>query len=224
MTGPRLPRVLLPVGHDLGAHYASEGASPVFQVRVGGSIVELDASEYVLWSLAHGRLDRDREWSRDDTVAAATARGLHDPDSVLDRLLEWTLIYDVALGSDESAEFGRLFRPVPLMLGLGPAVDELDIWRIGVSDEAVVGVTEAMYDLFLWAHLDESLWSACRSSAAIARRLGDREHTRTDPRLLMECFLLTAHDLLATHCMYFDIEPGLTGARRPVMDIEGGAV
>ncbi|PRZ41758.1 hypothetical protein CLV47_108117 [Antricoccus suffuscus] len=224
MTEIRLPRVLLPVGHDLGAHFADKDSDPTFRVRVGEQMVEFDASEYVVWSLAHGSIGRGEEWSRADVAAAATARGLTDVESVIDRLIEWTMLYDIGLGTDESIDFSLVFRPVPLMLGLGTTIDDPDVFSVGLANEAFIQTTRPIYDLYVWAHLDENLWSACVASAALAAKDGASAPERTDPRLLMEYFLLGAHDFLAADGMYFDIARDRSGTHSPVMDIEGGAV
>jgi hypothetical protein len=114
----------------------------------------------------------------------------------------------VADTSDPVA-FASTHRLLPLALGLGNTVEEPWLFSAGLLYQPLVSMTGPLYDLWQWAHLSPTLWSACEEAAAVAAQAGVPD--QTDPIEVLAGVLATAPQLLAAKVACFDVR---TEARR----------
>lgn len=201
-------RLLLPVGHLLGADYPTPG-SPEHSVllRVGPELVQLDDALFTTWALAHGLPDPDpaSTWTTQALLRTAVDQGLGDLTAPLSTLLADRLLVQVDPDDPRQAvAFAESHRLVPLALGLGNSPDALDAWSIGLLGHPLVTVSGTLFDVFEWAHLDHDLWAACRRAAERARRAGISEPAVVQPELLLPDVLRSLHALLAVDVVCID--------------------
>lgn len=194
--------ILLPVGHDLGAFHPGDGATePVQQVRLGAQLVELSATEFHLWSLAHGLLDESAGHVLPATEAAL--RGHVDEPAVLRSLVERGLL--AVVGPDDFERFAATHRLLPLALGLGNSSEQPWLFSVGFLHQPLVQMTGALFDMWQWAHLSPNLWLACRESAAVAERAGIDDPDQTDPARVLAGVFGALHLLLSVRAACLDM-------------------
>jgi hypothetical protein len=200
-------RLLLPVGHLLGASYPTLGsAEHTVHVRVGPDLVELDDAAFGAWALAHGLPGGDtaRPWTREALLRTAAERGVGDLTGAVSALLADRLLVEVPPGPAAAVAFAEQHRLVPLALGLGNDPDEPDTWSIGLLGRPLVTVTATLFDVFEWAHLDDDLWAACRRASERARRAGLTESAAVEPERLLTDVLGALHGLLSVDVACLD--------------------
>lgn len=195
--------LLIPVGHDLGVLHS--GGEHRQQVRVGIEVAELADREFGVWLLAHG-VDAEDRPSRESLVTLAEKLGLDGTEvaATVERFVEDGLLATVDPDADSALTFAREHQLFPLMHGLGPDADEPWLQTVGVLDQAVAQVSQAVYDVWAWAYLAPELWTGCRDAAVVAREAGVANEEETDPRQVLAGVLSQAHGLLAVRAAYFD--------------------
>lgn len=206
--------LLVPVGHDLGVLYAMPGSDDhCQQVRAGVDVAELNDTDFAVWLLAHGLTDQDRP-TRSSLRAAAAQLGLDEPvvEEVINRFLADGLLVELSPHGPDAVEFAERHQLVPLMLGLGADVDAPWLRTIGLLNQPVAQVSNAMYDVWAWAHLAPHLWAGCHDAAEVARLAGATEAEALDPRQVLAGLLGSVHALLCTRAAYFDRRGAREGA------------
>lgn len=198
---------LVPVGHDLGPRSvaAAPGSGSVsgseeyeFQVRIGSRVRGLDSLSFASWLLAH---DSTRGLPDRTAVVDATVELGLDRDQATAAVAE--LVSDGLLAEIEPASaqgFAERHQLLPLMVGLGPDGTNPELRVVGLLDIPVVQVSEPMYDLWLWAHLEPSLWEACQASAY---------QGGIEPERVLAEVLAAVHPLLSSRAAYLDERAGL---------------
>lgn len=101
--------------------------------------------------------------------------------------------------------FASVHRLLPLALGLGNTPEEPWLFSAGLLYQPLVSMTSPLYDLWQWAHLSPTLWSACEEAAAVAVQAGATAQEQTDPVEVLSGLLATAPQLLAAKVACFDI-------------------
>ena len=151
------------------------------RVRRGATVHELTEQQLGTWVGAYG-----------------------SPDAAPDtELIGMGLLAEVTPGTDEALGFARTHRLVPLMLGLGNAVDDPSMFEIGFRGQAFVQVNPTIYDLWHWSAMDDTLWATCQSAADVASRSTGVD---TDPGALLDTLLGSLHLLLARNAACLDID------------------
>lgn len=189
-------RLVLPIGHLVGAG----------RIRRGADVVELSDRQYALWALAHGSphaVEEQLVWRRESVVELARHAGVVNAPSLVGELIEAGLLAEFGLGTDEALDFARSHRVTPLMLGLGNSAAEPDRFGIGFLGQPVLHVDFAVYDLWQWSAVDDTLWATCQSAADVANP-GDKGRL-VDAEKLLTTFLAALHPLLLVNAAYVDV-------------------
>ncbi|HZX03845.1 hypothetical protein [Kribbella sp.] len=184
-------RLMLPIGHLVDSG----------QVRRGADVVELSERQYAVWALAHGSLPAVQEqfaWRRESIVALARHTGVADAAKLVDELRDLGLLAAIPPDGSEALEFARGHRVAPLMLGLGNTAAEPGRFAIGFLGQPVLHVDFAVYDLWQWSAMDDTLWATCQSAADVAGN-------GLDPEKLLATFLSALHPLLLVNAAYIDV-------------------
>jgi len=200
--------LIFPIGHYIGAFYPEVGSQERYHnVMVGAHIVRLGDEDLAVWLLARGVPEEIEKgsWSRDALQTAATTAGVADSAAVIKLLSGQGLLAETVPGSQHSIDFAEAYRLVPLMLGLGNTADEPWLHGIGFFDQPVIKVTNEVYSLWEWAHVDNNLWAACHAHADIAKRAGADDPDETVPERVLTGFLGAVHALLASSAAYLDL-------------------
>jgi hypothetical protein len=216
--------LLLPIGHYVGTHYRIDQPGNSRQVRRGSTVHDLIDDQFALWTLAHGSqgaIENERAWQRQSVEEQAHAMALAGAGEHIDGLIEIGLLVEVTPGSDQALDFARSHRLVPLMLGLGNSSDDLDSFGIGFLHQPVLGVSHAIYDVWQWSTMDDSLWATCENAADVARRAGSTNPDFVDPTVMFTEFLGTLHGLLLPNAAYLDIGFRLNWPQRASAPAEG---
>jgi len=197
--------LLLPVGHDLGVLYAEGGGERRQQVRVGVEVVELEDRDFAVWLLAHGTDNEDRP-TRQSLVEKAEKLGLaaDQADAAVERFVAEKLLFEVVPDGESAIAFAEGHQLVPLMHGLGPDADEPWLQTIGLLNQPVVQVSNALYDVWAWSSLAPQLWTGCHDAAMVAEKVGVTSPEETDPRQVLAGVLGNVHALLCVRAAYFD--------------------
>ena len=194
-------RLTVPIGHLVGAG----------RVRRGTSLVELDDRQYAVWALAHGTphaVEEQLPWQRESIVELARHTGIANAAEIVEELLGIGLLAEFTLGGEEARDFARGHQLTPLMLGLGNTATEPVGFAIGFLGQPVLRVDFAVYDLWQWSAMDDSLWAVCESAADVARRSAEAQ---TDAETLLSRFLTALHPLLLVNAAYVDVSFRLSG-------------
>jgi len=198
-------QLIFPVGHYVGAQYrVPESGDATQQVRRGAVFHSLTDEQFTVWTLGHGSTEAVRNemrWQRPSIEELAKAGGLTEAGGIIEELIELGLLVEVT--ADTELEFAERHRIVPLMLGLGNSADEPDLFGIGFLNQPVLQVAHAIYDLWQWSTMDDTLWATCENAADVARR-GGFEYT--EPAKLLTGFLGSLHALLITDAAYVDVD------------------
>ena len=170
--------LLVPVGHDLGVLYPEAGSDERRQqVRAGVDVVELDDRDFAVWLLAHGVSDDGRP-TRSTVLATAELVGLErqQVEAAVDRLLADGLLVDVEPQELSAVGFAEQHQLFPLVIGLGPDSENAMLQTIGLLDQPLAQVSNALYDVWMWAQLAPNLWTGCHDAAIspAARGAGPR--------------------------------------------------
>lgn len=194
--------LLIPVGHDIGVLHSASGARAQ-QVRVGLEVAELADQEFALWLLAHGVDDQDRP-TRTTVVRRAGKLGLpaDKTEPVIERFLTDGLLATV--DPEQAEQFAKQHQLFPLLYGLGADADQPWLQTIGLLDQPVLQVSNAVYDVWSWTHLAPELWTGCHDAAKVAVAAGVTAPEETDPQQVLAGVLGQVHGLLAVRAAYFD--------------------
>ena len=198
--------LLIPVGHDLGVLYSGGGTEQrKQQVRVGVEVAELEDQEYAVWLLAHGADNEDRP-NRESLAQRATALGLPGwtVEPAIERFLGDGLMVAVEPAGDNAVEFAQEHQLFPLLHGLGPDPDEPWLHTIGMLNQPIAQVSNAVYDVWAWTQLAPELWSGCQDAAKVAQQVGVTSPEETEPRRVLAGVLGQVHGLLCVRAAYFD--------------------
>jgi hypothetical protein len=201
-------RLVFPIGHYVGAQYRGAGPDDgVQQVRRGASFHDLSAAQFLVWTLAHGSpeaVENEVPWGRRAIQELAGLSGVRESGTHVDELLARGLLVEV--GPDTELDFAKAYRAVPTMLGLGNTAEDPWSFGIGLLNQPVVQVSHAVYDLWQWSTMDDTLWATCEGAADAARRANNTEPDYIDPGRLLSGLLGALPALLLTNAMYLDIE------------------
>jgi hypothetical protein len=198
--------LLIPVGHDLGVLFSGSGTEQRRQqVRVGVEVAELGDPEYAVWLLAHGADNADRP-TRTSLTQRAGALGLPagTVEPAIEQFLADGLLVAMDPGTNAAVEFAREHQLFPLLHGLGPDPDEPWLHVVGMLDQPIAQVSNAVYDVWAWAHLAPELWTGCHDAAKVAQQVGVTSPEETDPRQVLAGVLGQVHGLLCVRAAYFD--------------------
>ena len=202
-------RLLLPIGHYTGArHRVLEPGDVPQQVRRGATFHDLTGQQFTIWTLAHGSpeaVQNEVAWRRRSVEELAKLTGLTGVADLVDEMITTGLLVDVAPGTDQALDFAKTHRVTPLMLGLGNTADEPWLFDIGFLNQPILKVTHAIYDLWQWSAMDDTLWATCESAADIARRAESTDPEKTDPGKMLTGFLPSLHALLLSNAACLDI-------------------
>ena len=197
LTG-EVPALLYPLGHLVGVH---DG----FEVRLGSRLHRLDPAGSAVWALAHGSpTPTTTPWTAAAVTAAAAAAGVEDPAGALAGLRGTGLVREAAPETPSVRDLARSVRLFPLLLGLGNSAEEPEVWSAGLLGQPLVAMSESVYDLFQWAHLDSDLLTAVERAARAAARSGLTSPDATDPARLLDLLFGTLHALLTPGAVYLD--------------------
>lgn len=173
-----MPKLIVPVGLDLGPAYAADGPPerlPVrYEVHLGATTIELDAVEYTVWRAAFEQTDAHFDLTHDRACLEAFARDhghaptglVPDPGPVVDRLLGLGLLAEFDPDGVGLDEFFGMYRLYPRAEGVGTDPDRSDLHLIG--DEAKVFCAIPPNVFLAWADsvTAPSLWDACADIAS----------------------------------------------------------
>ncbi|MGW5188885.1 hypothetical protein ACWEOO_06495 [Kribbella sp. NPDC004138] len=197
-------RLMLPIGHLVGAG----------RVRRGTDVVALDDRQYAVWALAHGSPHAVAEqitWQRDSIVELARHTGIANAADLVQELLGIGLLAEVSLAGEETLDFARSHQLTPLMLGLGNTASDPGRFAIGFLGQPVLHVDFAVYDLWQWSAMDDTLWAVCESAADLVRRTAEDTTGGVDAEMLLARFLAALHPLLLVNAAYVDVSFRLSG-------------
>lgn len=199
MTDP----LVFPVGLLVGTYQdPGDADGHHHEIRRGAQIHELTDTEFVAWMFAHGAPDgADGPWTEPALLRHLTAQRLPRPSALVDGLLDRRLITEVS--PDDAVTFARTHRVVPTMLGLGNSPDEPGLYSIGLLGQERIRVSRLVFELWTWSHLDEDLWHACETIAALEKAPGDAPPA-DGPAEILAGFLGTLHGLLNAQAAYVD--------------------
>jgi hypothetical protein len=198
-------RRIFPIGHYVGAQHGT--GDVVQQVRGGATFHDLSGPQFLVWTLAHGSpeaVESETPWRRRSVEELAKLSGLREAAAHLDELIELGLLVEVA--TDTELDFAKTHRVVPTMLGLGNTADEPWTFGIGFLNQPIVEVSHAIYDLWQWSAMDDTLWATCESAGDAARRANQTEPDYVDPARLLSGLLGSLPALLLANAAYLDID------------------
>ena len=206
-------RLLLPIGHYVGARHRAPDATEAAQefsqqVRRGAAFHDLTSQQFTVWTLAHGSpeaIQNEVAWRRQSVEELAKLTGLVGVASLVEGLIGMRLLVEIAPGTGPALDFAKTHRVVPLMLGLGNTADEPGLFDIGFLNQPILQVTHPIYDLWQWSAMDDTLWATCESAADVARRGNYADPDSADPDKLLTGFLGSLHALLVTNAACLDI-------------------
>jgi hypothetical protein len=198
--------LLIPVGHDLGALYPGDDPDQHRQqVRIGVDVVELADQDFAVWLLAHGTDDQDRP-TKESLVDRAEKLGLAGVPvaAAIERFLQDGLLVAVDPAADTAVAFAQRHQLFPLVHGLGPDPEQPWFQTVGMLNQPVAQVSNALYDVWVWAQLAPELWTGCQDAALVADQAGVTNPEETDPRQVLAGVLGQIHGLLCVRAAYFD--------------------
>lgn len=197
------PKVLVPVGQDLGPERTGPSASGyVYRVFDGVDVHELDDDEYGVWKAAAGDpRSGDAAWGPELAMAAARRSGIDDPSAAMDDLVERGLLAEVLIGSEDAIRFSVLHRVDARMHILGASADLVPGAAIGLPGQPLTAVSADCANLFLYGPVYDDLWTAC---GAVAEVTPTEQFERVAKQLMLaELFLMEAQSLLAAGALCF---------------------
>ncbi|HEX3816499.1 MAG TPA: hypothetical protein VHX59_26960 [Mycobacteriales bacterium] len=200
---PAAVPLILPIGQQVGARFQTGQLVVAQQVRCGGKFHDLTERQAEVWQLAHGvpeEIDGQTPWQRSSVEQRLAGGG-----AIIDELTGLGLLVEVTPGTAEAAEFARAHRLVPLMLGLGNSANDPDTFGIGFLSQPVLQVSHAIYDVWQWSTMDDSLWNTCENATDVARRAGSTDPEAIETERLLTGILGSLHALLASSAGYLDI-------------------
>jgi hypothetical protein len=168
-------------------------------------VAELEDREYAVWLLAHGIDDEDRP-TQPKLVEQAGKLGLalEDVGAAIDRFLADGLLAAVDPEGEAAVEFAREHQLYPLLHGLGPDPEQPWMQTVGMLNQPVAQVSNALYDVWAWAQLAPELWTGCQDAAMVAQQVAVTNPAETEPRQVLTGVLGQVHGLLCVRAAYFD--------------------
>lgn len=204
------PAVLFPIGHYLGPfHPGRDEPARHHVVRVGWDTPKLPDEAHVdIWALTHGlpaRIDTV-PWTRDAVLEAAADAGMTDADTILETLLQLGLVAEVGADAEGARAFAARYRLQSLLVGLGNSPDDPALDGIGlIGLPPLVRVRPRVFEVWQWAHLWPSLWSAAEGMAQVAREVEGEGSEYADPDRMLGFLLVATRKLVAHNAAYLDI-------------------
>lgn len=197
--------LVMPVGHHLGASFdrAGDSAPGSWDIRIGPNAFQLDSPAYQVWTAAHGDGTANPAWDRAAVERTAAAKGVAEPDRVVDNLLAAELLVEIDPTGESGERFAALHQVEPTGFGLGNTPDEPGLYTIGVPGEVWAAVDYRVYNMWAFSHLYPSLRDACLAMAT-ERRAAGLSGQDVDPKALLTGFLGSVPMLVATHCAFVD--------------------
>lgn len=201
-NAPTVP-LIFPIGQQVGARYQIGQLVAAQQVRCGGRFHDLTEQQAEVWRLAHGvpeEIDREIPWQRSSIEERLAGAG-----PIINELTELGLLVEATPATPEAEEFAKVHRLVPLMLGLGNSAADTDTFGIGFLGQPVLQVSHAIYDVWQWSTMDDSLWNTCENATDVARRAGSTDAEATETSRLLTGIVGSLHALLASSAAYLDV-------------------
>ena len=211
--------VVFPVGHYMGPFHPRRHEPPKHHiVRVGWETPKLPDEAHVdIWALAHGlpaRVDTVR-WTRQAIIDAADDAGMPDAAAILDSLADLGLIAEVIPGTAQAREFAGFYRLQSLLIGLGNSPEDPVLDGIGVAGmPPVVKVRPRVFEIWEWAHLWPSVWSACEGLAWVAGEADGTHSDQADPVKVLDVMFEAMRTLISRNAAYLDVAPNSPGESR----------
>jgi hypothetical protein len=196
--------LVLPLGHYVGRFHPEAFAPASYhKVRLGREVLRLTDDTFAVWALSHGLRDRIGAggWTRHTLLDAA--RGMPDPEKLLDWLIGDGLVAEVVPGSREAIHFAGRYRIQPLMTGLGNTAAEPLRFSIGILGQPPAVTVDAIgYELWQWGRLDRDLWQVAQRLVAVQDRVSPGRQPR--PEEMLTGILERLPLLLAHNAAYLD--------------------
>lgn len=195
--------LIFPIGQQVGSRYQAGQLVAAQQVRCGGRFHDLTERQAEVWRLAHGvpeEIDQEIPWQRSSIEERLAGAG-----PIISELTELGLLVEATPGTPEAEEFAKVHRLVPLMLGLGNSGADADTFGIGFLGQPVLQVSHAIYDVWQWSTMDDSLWNTCENATDVARRAGSTDAEATETSRLLTGIVGSLHALLASSAAYLDV-------------------
>lgn len=173
-----MPKLIVPVGFDLGPAYASDGPPdrlPVrYEVHEGATVMELTATEYAVWRAAFEETDAhfDMLHDRDFLQTFVRDRGhapvgpVSDPEPVVDRLLALGLLAEFEPEGAGLEEFFGMHRLYARAEGVGTDPERSESHLIGDEEKVFCAVPPNVFLAWLDSVTAPSLWEACADVAS----------------------------------------------------------
>lgn len=207
-----MAEILIPIGHDIGPVYSRVGDTvpKTFDIRAGAGSFQLDAPELLTWELLHGRID-DSELEdgigRGKYMDLAAEAEIPNYSKTLASLIQVGAVLPIDLDDETAAhEFATHHRIIPLRRGNGnsPAAP----WMFIIESDLGLPITISADAYYLWvySHLQPSLWDACLTMAKEQEELAadSAETTPQSPQELLREILAVLPQLLAGNAVYVD--------------------
>ncbi|MGI8647999.1 MAG: hypothetical protein DLM55_12785 [Acidimicrobiales bacterium] len=159
--------LLIPVGHDVGPFFARTGdeVPRSFDVRYGDGAFNFNPLEYLLWELAHGDIVQavaGEGCTRKYLVETAREHHIAEPEPVLAAVLSVGALVELDTADPVACHrFAEAHRIVPLTRGLGNSPNAPVLFGIPTAGTQQLAVTADTYYLWMYGHLQHSLWRAC---------------------------------------------------------------
>jgi hypothetical protein len=173
-----MPKLIVPVGLDLGPAYAGEGPPdrlPVrYEVHQGATSMELNATEYAVWRAAFEQPDAHYDMKHDRQCLAAFVREhghapagpVPDPDPVVDRLLELGLLAEFEPDGPGLERFFGMHRLYPRAEGVGTDPERSESHLIGDEEKVFCAVPPNVFLAWMDSVTAPSLWDVCAEVAS----------------------------------------------------------
>jgi hypothetical protein len=173
-----MPKLIVPVGFDLGPAYSGDGPPdrlPVrYEVHLGATTTELTATEYAVWRAAFEQTDAHYDMKHDRHRLAAFVRDhghapaglVPDPDPVVDRLLALGLLAEFEPEGAGLEEFFATYRLHPRAEGVGTDPERSESHLIGDEEKVFCAVPPNVFLVWMDSVTAPSLWDACAGVAS----------------------------------------------------------
>lgn len=200
--------LIFPIGHYLGAFHPDRDApAQHYVVRVGWDTPKLpDAPHRDVWLLTHDLTAAEASAGTRDAIArSASDAGIANAHSIIDTLLGLGVLALVRPGTEQAAEFAHSYRLQSLLVGLGNVPDGPDVRGIGLPGlPPLLEVPPSDFEIWQWAHLWPSIWSACEGLAAAASEDGATTRATARSSDVLEPMLGAIRTLIAANAIYLD--------------------
>ncbi|MBA3278465.1 MAG: hypothetical protein H0U22_07065 [Geodermatophilaceae bacterium] len=154
-------------------------------------------------------------WTRQAIIDAADLVGMPDAAAILDSLADLGLIAEVIPGTAQAREFAGFYRLQSLLIGLGNSPEDPVLDGIGLAGmPPVVKVRPRVFEIWEWAHLWPSVWSACEGLAWVAGEADGTHSDQADPVKVLDVMFEAMRTLISRNAAYLDVAPNSPGESR----------